>query len=158
MGDIGGVLGGDPSVAARTDFARILRVTIGTVRRGWRPIRGVPRFWVFVDGDGRLRVDRLGRRRLHSDPYADGIHSAGVLPAEVRERIGGHRCAALVCGNGWAAFRFPFQPSIDSAVAVHARHADGTTYDVHLPFEKRLLSVRFDPALTAAVDELPAEG
>lgn len=107
----------------RRDIARMLQVAVREIPRRWSRTGGVPRTWIVIDDDGRLTAARH-RGAVTDNPYADGIHSSGMVAQTARERLGANRCAAMLYGNAWRAFRLPFGTRRDTSAQFTVVHRD----------------------------------
>ncbi|MBG0568835.1 hypothetical protein [Actinoplanes aureus] len=126
----------------RRDFARIALVLLRETPLRWTPFAGVEPLWVFLDDAGELRVE----------PGDNGTH-------EVAERLGDHRCVALVHGNAGERSRLTVTPSTDDAAIAVARHRGGADHEMHLWFTRHGLfrpEISFAPDVGEVIDRAAA--
>ncbi|MEU4422456.1 hypothetical protein AB0F81_17650 [Actinoplanes sp. NPDC024001] len=143
-------LAGHPA-EVRRDFARVALVMLRETPLRWTPFGGVESLWVLLDDAGELHVVP-DRRPLVAGPGPD---PAG----RVAQRLGEHRCVALVRGNAGEGSRLPVTPSTDDAVIVLARHRGGAELELQLWFTRHGLfrpGIDFAPGVGEVIDRAAA--
>ncbi|MFC8420480.1 hypothetical protein ACFUN7_06235 [Streptomyces sp. NPDC057236] len=134
----------------RTDCIRILEAAVRTAPRTWTRRRGVRLQWITIRDGGDAVVAQVDFGELGEHVDWDGPRSARSFAGALREKLGTHRCAALVYGNavdsrawGWVLPLLLGQlPRPDTAVMVDVAHRTGARSTFSFPVGYRRSPVR----------------
>jgi len=146
--------------AVLVDYLRILRA----VHRRYEGRRikspGLGYEWVFIDGEGRLRVEPVDWSRIHGLSHETFRNSPpDAYVSDLMGAFPNYRCGALVCGNVHGKIGWPFGPIVDDAVCVHPSHRSRHGVDhgfFSFPFECKgrfLRRTRLEPRTVAFIDD-----